>query len=207
MKVLPPLEIEPATSNARGIEGTIGLLGCSSHSFSYEKVGYFCKNEVSPAFSVPRAIKSNWNYNKVEDKAKAMFSLVNTNQPRVRHLSFLWQLLRLDRNYYFKSNIFDHSRRDSIRVNWFFWTHASCHNVFISIHGKLRKNLHEGVPIGRLRDPRFFNLRIKICRQRFHEYRIQSGSIAFRRNLIILRIDIGNNLRDSHEIFRMWSSR
>ena len=30
MKVLPPLEIEPATSNAGGIECTIGLLGCSS---------------------------------------------------------------------------------------------------------------------------------------------------------------------------------
>ena len=30
MKVLLPLEIEPATSNAGGIEGTIGLLGCSS---------------------------------------------------------------------------------------------------------------------------------------------------------------------------------
>ena len=29
MKVLPPLELEPATSNAGGIEGTIGLLGCS----------------------------------------------------------------------------------------------------------------------------------------------------------------------------------
>ena len=30
MKVLPPLEIEPATSNAGGMEGTIGRLGCSS---------------------------------------------------------------------------------------------------------------------------------------------------------------------------------
>ena len=30
MKVLPPLGIEPATSNAGGIEGTIGLLGCSA---------------------------------------------------------------------------------------------------------------------------------------------------------------------------------
>ena len=29
MKVLPPLEIEPATSNAEGIESAIGLLGCS----------------------------------------------------------------------------------------------------------------------------------------------------------------------------------
>ena len=29
VKVLPPLGIEPATSNAEGIEGTIGLLGCS----------------------------------------------------------------------------------------------------------------------------------------------------------------------------------
>ena len=36
MKVLPTLEIEPATSNARGIEGTIGLLGCSPESqFSF----------------------------------------------------------------------------------------------------------------------------------------------------------------------------
>ena len=29
VKVWPPLEIEPATSNAGGIESTIGLLGCS----------------------------------------------------------------------------------------------------------------------------------------------------------------------------------
>ena len=29
MKVLLPLGIEPATSDAEGIEGTIGLLGCS----------------------------------------------------------------------------------------------------------------------------------------------------------------------------------